>query len=186
MADNFEDFIAENRDKFDIYEPGDGPWKKIEKALKMKNGFGKYKILIRVAGIAAIFVVAFMLSNIIQNRKAMDAGAFLPVDASDGAPVQLRDAEAYYTRIINARMNEIEPIMAEFPGLEEELMLDFSELDNIYSELKNDLRENISNEEVIKAIMENYRFKIAILEDMLIELDIDNNECVPITSDYEI
>ena len=184
MDDNFENFISGNRDKFDIHEPPEGLWKRIESNLKLKNRTGRYRIMVRVAGIAAIFLLAFLVSEIIHRRNM--AREFSNLSAGDIAPMQLKDAEAYYIKIIDDKMDEIEPIISECPGLKKELQLDFTELDNIYSELKSDLRENIASQEVIKAIIENYRFRINILEDMLIELEPDSNECLPNTDEYEL
>ncbi|MGD2034222.1 MAG: hypothetical protein PVF73_04140, partial [Bacteroidales bacterium] len=61
-------------------------------------------------------------------------------------------------------------------SLEEELQTDLSELDSIYEGLKDDLKDNIANHEVIEAMIQNYRLRIAILEDMLLFLDQEDEE----------
>ena len=64
------------------------------------------------------------------------------------------------------------------PSLQEELNFDMTELDRVYIELKDDLKDNMANQEVVEAIIENYRLKISILEDLLTEMEFDEDECI--------
>jgi hypothetical protein len=90
----------------------------------------------------------------------------------------LHEAEAYYTNLVNQKLNELKPIMDNCPSLQEELNFDMSELDSVYSELKADLKDNMANQEVVEAIIENYRLKISILEDLLKEMEPLGDECI--------
>jgi predicted CopG family antitoxin len=56
---------------------------------------------------------------------------------------------------------------------------DMEELDEVYLELKKDLKDNVSNPEVIEAMVLNYRVKLEILEDLLNQLNEKENQ------DYE-
>ena len=49
-------------------------------------------------------------------------------------------------------------------------MEEMKNLDMIYMELKTDLKDNVSNKEVIEALIVNYRVRIQILEEMLMIL----------------
>jgi hypothetical protein len=42
-----------------------------------------------------------------------------------------------------------------------------AQLDSICTDLKKDLKDNIANQEVIEAMIQNYRIKLQLLEDML-------------------
>ena len=84
---------------------------------------------------------------------------------------ELREAEMYYSGMIHTKLEEVKPLLREYPSLEEELNSDLSELDSIYSGLKSDLKDNIANHEVIEAMIQNYRLRISILEDMLVFLE---------------
>jgi len=187
MPDKFEKFIAKNRDQFDVHEPDPGIWKKVERKIRPKRRLDWRIMLIRAAGVAAIFVVSFFINEFI-HRLGQDR----PLAEKSGKQrkeiviPELREAEAYYAGIINEKLEEMRPIISGCPDLEEELQLDFSELDSIYLELKNDLRDNIANQEVITAIIENYRLKIEILEEMLLELDSENDVCIPNTDEYAL
>ena len=41
------------------------------------------------------------------------------------------------------------------------------ELDSTYAQLKLDLKDNVANEQIIEAMIQNYRIKLQILEKML-------------------
>ena len=47
------------------------------------------------------------------------------------------------------------------------IQAEFQMLDSAYVELKNDLKDNVDNEEVINAMIQNYRIKLQILEQIL-------------------
>ena len=69
---------------------------------------------------------------------------------------------------------------AETDQLSNELYMEMQETEEYYSnELKEDLRDNASNPEVIEAMIVNYRVKLEILEDLLHQLKEKENQ------DYE-
>jgi hypothetical protein len=84
---------------------------------------------------------------------------------------ELKEAEIYYTNLLNEKISQIEPLISRHPELEETLQQDLSELDSIYLELQKDLRDNIANDEVVEAMIQNYILKIEILEDLLDYMD---------------
>ena len=96
---------------------------------------------------------------------------------------ELREAEIYYTSLLNDKISQIEPLLEQNPELGESLQHDLSELDSIYGELQNDLRDNIANDEVVEAMIQNYILKIQILEDLLEYMDESskNNEDEKVT-----
>ena len=52
--------------------------------------------------------------------------------------------------------------------------------------MKADLKDNVANQEVIEAIIENYRLRIAILEELLTELKPEDGMCVSKINHYEL
>jgi hypothetical protein len=100
---------------------------------------------------------------------------------------ELKEAELYYTGLIDARLQEIKPFLAEYPEIELEMEADLSDLDNVYNSLKNDLKDNVANQEVIQAMIENYRTRIDILEEMLHFLDKASNDSINTNNpEYEL
>lgn len=155
MNDRLEDFVRDHRDEFDMLEPDLELWQGVEKKMKRgrKHTFRYY--LSRTAAVAAIFVLSLFAQKYIFKH-----------DVTKNIP-ELAEAEHYYSGLINAKLEEVKPFLSEFPDIKTELDNDLGELDSVYSSLRNDLKDNVANQEVIEAMIENYRLRIDILEEML-------------------
>jgi hypothetical protein len=89
---------------------------------------------------------------------------------------QLKETEIYYNNLVNSIYSKAEPMLTANPEIQKELVTDFSHLDSICSDIKKDLKDNVANQEVVEALIQNYRIKIQLLEDMLTMLkENDNN-----------
>jgi hypothetical protein len=173
MKDRFEEFIRDHREEFDMFEPRPELWKGIEKSIKPQRTIRWTYYLSRAA-----VVLVIVGASLIGQRLWLKNGKG-PADTMADTEVnipELKEAEMYYSGMINAKMEEMKPYLSEYPSLEDELNTDLNELDSIYISLKNDLKDNIANHEVIEAMIQNYRLRISILEDMLHFLASQNNE----------
>jgi hypothetical protein len=175
MKDRLEEFVHSQREGFDIYEPDERLWKGIEKKLdkSSKRRIGFY--LYRVAGVAAIFIITifsykFLIS---ENTKISE----IP---------ELQEAEIYYTGLIDSKLDEVRPLLSDYPDIQKEIDSDLTELDSVYKSLKEDLKDNVSNHEVIEAMVDNYRMRIEILEEMLQYLESKNEDNTKNKSEYEL
>ncbi|MBN1118888.1 MAG: hypothetical protein JXA77_16885 [Bacteroidales bacterium] len=182
MKDRLEEFVGSHRNEFDLYEPKDALWEGIEKNLdkqlfsnssKRKQGIGYY--MIRVAGIAAIFLISISV-----QRFFFDKGNAVPEIP------ELKEAELYYSGILNQKLDEAKPLLINYPDIKQDIDTDLSELDSVYNDLKKDLKDNVANEEVIGAMIENYRLRIDILEEMLNFLQEQNSDNTSNNSEYEL
>jgi len=176
MKNRLEEFVRGHRQDFDTFEPSEALWGKIENKLDKGRKVKLRFYLSRAAAVAAIFALSFMVQQyFLSGRNKMPE---IP---------ELKEAEMYYSGLINSKLQEIKPMLAEYPEIEHEMKSDLSELDSVYTGLKNDLKDNVANQEVIEAMIENYRMRIDILEEMLHFLDKNNddnnNENTP---DYEL
>jgi hypothetical protein len=171
MKDRLEQFISDNRDQFDPYEPDDKLWAGIENNIHGKKTFriGWKGVMWRAAAVILIFGASYGIQEYLHQRKAMMAGQ----EANEiikNIP-ELKEAEIYYTSLLNDKISQIGPLLEQNPELGESLQQDLSELDSIYAELQLDLRDNIANDEIVEAMIQNYILKIQILEDLLEFLD---------------
>jgi hypothetical protein len=73
----------------------------------------------------------------------------------------------YYNTLIKSLYQEATPLLARHPEIEKEMITDITQLDSIRADIKEDLKDNISNQEVIEALIQNYRLKIRLLEEMM-------------------
>jgi len=169
MKDKLEEFILENREAFDLHEPGKEVWQKIEKNIRAKKSINWRLIIGRAAAVVLIFAASYMVHDIIDGRNREVARTRTKKEKELVIP-ELREAEVYYSNLINEKLQEIKPMFSENPRLEKEISYDLNQLDSIYEELRNDLRDNIANQEVIEAMIQNYRLRLSILEDILSQL----------------
>lgn len=159
--DEFEKYIKEHRDELDRYSPGIRTWKMI------KSGLAKrHRPLFYVISSAAVIIVLLGISALIKPVlfRIQHGERYESLVQNDP---QIRETELYYINLVNDLVSEAKPMLSEHPDLEKELSLDLSQLDSICGEIKKDLKDNISNQEVIEALINNYRIKIQILNDML-------------------
>ena len=63
---------------------------------------------------------------------------------------------------------EAGPLLTDNPDISMELDNSMGELDSLSVEIRKDLNDNIANEEVVEALIRNYRLRIELLEDMLV------------------
>ena len=66
-------------------------------------------------------------------------------------------------------------LTAQDPDLRSEIDMELVDLDRVFLDLKDDLKDNADNEEVIEAMIQNYRLKLEILEEMLMVLKESDN-----------
>ena len=162
-----EDFIKANRDEFDFREPSPEVWKKISvkrnkpKVILMRN------YIVRAAAVIAIIIAtsAVLLQTNILNRVSY---AF---NTNDPEIKELIEAEAYYANQVDSKLKDIQKCYYTFPELKEEVETDLDELAEMYKILKTDLRENISNKTVIEAMIENNRYRMKLVDDVLEKIE---------------
>ena len=129
-------------------------------------------ILIRVAAVVIIFVASWFFHDQFQNgniNKSLIDNSETENEEAENIQV-LMEAEVFYTSQINTAKNEITKLAGDNNLLIEEINFDMVELDNVFEELKNDLKDNSDNEEVIGAMIQNYRIKLEILKEILVQL----------------
>jgi cellulose synthase/poly-beta-1,6-N-acetylglucosamine synthase-like glycosyltransferase len=163
--DKLEEHIRKNREDLDRYSPPKGIWKNIRKKLTKDKYLSRQWIsiaamIVVILGTAVIFFrPEYRLSSSDKQKNRND-------DLTLIVP-QLKETETYYNNLINSLYSEAKPLLTNNPVINKELNSDLSQLDSICTDLKKDLKDNIANQDVVEALIQNYRIKIRILEDML-------------------
>lgn len=178
--DKLEKFILDNKEEMDMFEPNENIWEKIEKREKQTKirKINWKSVLSKAAAILIIFSLSFLLQEYLHygnKNELVDVKDNNQISAEIQIP-ELVEAEIYYSVEVEKKMGEVMKFTKSYPDLKTELEIDMAELDSIYNELKNDLKDNADNEEVVNAMIQNYRIKLQILEDILIQLQRMNNE----------
>lgn len=175
--DKLEKFVLDHKDQFNEHEPSPGLWKQIQPEEPRVRRINWSDIAWKAAAVVIIFVSSYFFHDYMDSR---DAGSLMEQtqmgqDMEGLEEMQvLKDAEAYYTSMINTREEEIIHLLGDNQKVKDEIMEEMNELDDIYVQLKNDLKDDVANEEIIEAMVQNYRMKLFILEDILKQLQKTN------------
>lgn len=175
--DKLEQFIVENRDGFDVYEPSDELWDRIQKPAPKVIKLNWKTIAVRVAAVVVIFIASYFFHDMMQSENNNQiAQQDMEMEDQQMEQVQvLMEAEVFYSSQINNTKDEIFQISGNDKELIDDINLDMDELDEIFQELKDDLKDNSDNEEVIEAMIQNYRIKLQVLEEILKQLNKTKN-----------
>jgi hypothetical protein len=166
--DNLEKYILGHREQFDDLEPDPALWDRIEtrKAPVIRINWGG--VAWKAAAVVAIFISSYFFHDYMASRKQDKGFIAGKLDDMESPMVkELIEAEAYYTSQIDMRKQEVFKLTANSPDVQKEINTELVEMDKVFEELKHDLKDNADNEEVIEAMIQNYRLKLDILEEML-------------------
>lgn len=150
MQDNLKDHIQANSKDFEIY-PFDAQkgWNEIADAFEVKKKKTYWPL-----GIAASLAVVFITSVLVVSNSGTQEIS------------EVQEIEGYYEEAINHKITLVKNQIGD-----DQILNDLEAMDAAFAELKADLNENVDNGEVIEAMMENYRLKLKILEEILVELE---------------
>ncbi len=155
--DELEKHIRDHREEMDVHNPDPGLWNRIEKDLprrerRLTTMFLRVAaiVLIAVGGIVAIFAV-------LRTGEKMN----------DPYVTAAQETYYYYDSQIRVLYEEAEPLLTANPEVRSELTRGMSELDSLSAQIIRDLHDNIASQEVLEALIINYRLRIELIEDML-------------------
>lgn len=182
---SLEKYIYKNRDRFDLEEPEPGHFERfMEKQRRRgeRHGNFSWKYLLQAAAVAVLIVISSLwvyekISGTEENPTRMTLADIAP---------EYREAEIYYTSMINSKYNEIRSI--DFPGNTSEqdmLLKELSEMDTIYKSLEEELNTENGNHMVINAMIRHYQLKLDIMSRILDQLYQVHSEQKPKTEDDE-
>jgi predicted phage tail protein len=121
----------------------------------------------RAASVAIIFVASYYFHDFMSSRNSNDREFFAREDLKNPILQELFEADRYYATQVDLKKQELFELTTDSPDLQMDINNELEDLDAILLQLKQDLKDNADNEEVIEAMMMNYRLKLEILEDML-------------------
>jgi len=169
--DALEQYIIDNKEDFDELEPSAKLWKRIEK-VEEKPKISRYSIqplkwAARIAAAIFIFIGSYYYHDYRNERNQLSQ---TKSNESNQLYSTFIEAEYYYTAQIGVETDKFYKLAAGNSILREEIQNELEELDNEFNELKEDLKDNADNEEIIAAMIQNYRLKLSILQDMMMQL----------------
>ena len=153
MRDNLKQILENKRDDFEVYDlDKDRSWEAIREGLQRKEKSGKW-IWMKVAASVVLVLGLGVTFFAFQGGGSVISSEF-------------QETQFYYQQIIDSQMTLVRD-QVEDPSVLEDL----DALDKAFNELSQDLKDDVHNEEVISAMVDNYRLKLRILEKILEELE---------------
>lgn len=171
--DKLEQFILDNRDEFDTLEPSERLWngivmetKKPKRTIITTKQFGW---VARIAAAVLIFVGSYYFHDYRSQQQLLSQDNS---SSNEGSQLYntLLEAEYYYTAQIGVETEKLYQLTVGNSIVREEIQNELKELDKEFRILKEDLKDNADNEDIIAAMIQNYRLKLSILQDMMFQL----------------
>jgi len=166
--DRLESFVQSNREEFDLFEPSPGVWDNISKQFGKQGKTVWYKsAALKIAAVAAVGLISSVL--------ILKTTGYLPGPARSAANLdpeikELIESEAFYAQQVSGKLEEIRKCYKMNPELQLEVEGDLQELESMYNDLKKDLNENMDNKNVIEAMIENNRYRLRLVDEVLAQI----------------
>ncbi len=169
-TDPLESFIRNRRDEFDDLEPSAEVWERIQQGQKQPRIVHWRSIATKAAAVAAIFMLGFLFN--MWTGKGPATEQFADDLQTENLPelAMLKEARVYYSSLINQRQEQVFRLTSGNAQLQNELKEEFDVLDRAFRSLEQDLNDQVATEEVIEAMIQHYRIKLDMLEDILYQL----------------
>lgn len=170
-TDNLEQFIIDHKNEFDELEPSPILWDKIQTREPKTVKLNWKTIGLRVAAVVVIFIASYYFHDFVENRNSSQNVVVANEEQQNPLYQELMEAEFYYSTQIEETKQAVFHLTSNNHSLRKEINLELVDLDKVFQELKNDLNDDADNEEVIVAMIQNYRLKLEILNDILKQLE---------------
>ena len=179
---DIEKHIKDNLDSFMTSEPSADHFEKFQKKLnksrKPKLSIVKY---LKVASVA----ILFSISSVWVYEKATQDNTDTTTELSASAQLykELMEAESYYHTVVNNKMNQIDTLSPKEENIKAELLeKEFKEFDEVFNELKKDLKSGKNEDIVVQQMIRLYQSKVDFLNKIIGYLEEQKQK----TKSYEV
>jgi len=175
MTDNKKDklyeYVQHNREEFDVLDVDSQIWERINKA--QPKGVKKTKIhpiLWRAAAAVVLLTSAWWISQHFDVNTVKVFSEEIRENSINKEIPQLQEAEKLYGEQANVLLSKLDEKLSTYPELKAELNTDLAELDSTFAQYKHELNTAPSTEDVVHAMIQIYRMKVDILQQLHDEL----------------
>ncbi len=162
-----EKYIIDNRERFNREEPYEGHFERFsgrQANYRKRSGIFSWKYMLQAAAI----VLLIMISSIWVYEKISGINEDSAMITLGDISSEYREAEIYYTELINRKYDEIKSFDFKSNSREREILLqELSEMDTTYRSLEKDLNAEKGNQMVISAMIKHYQLKLEIMSRIL-------------------
>ena len=165
--DEIEKFIRENRAAFDDRRPNRMKmWKEVEQKLTAKKPARRFRLSGQWISLAASVFLVAVIGGILIIQSNSNKPAMMIAEQEE-----LQDINSYYNQLISYKVQQVKTSDALSQADKEEFLDYFKELETACESLEQDLALQFDNEQVLSAIVENYRQRLNLLENLLQRLN---------------
>ena len=169
MEDKLKNIVDRDRAGYDVYRTDyDSLWENVSRELDRKERNVMPWIMRIAAGLVFLALSTLLVYTLSETSTYREGIALYQVSP------EMKETEQYYIQLISERMAEL----SSYPEIEQAAENEVAQLDSLYADLRKDLADNIDNEEVVSAMIQTYRLKLEVLENILhqIRQKNDSNE----------
>ena len=167
MMNEFEKYVRQHRAEFDEFKADssklwEGISSELEKPKKPVIHLWSRNIFKIAASVIILLGVAGIIGYNLNSNSTSQQGF---------ASKELNEIDSYYSKMVNIQVKMIERNTKLTIEDKKDFLKFMDELDEEYSELLIDLGDNLDNERVLAAIVDNYRKRIELIENLLKQIN---------------
>lgn len=178
MSDKLKKFIEDNEAEFDqLPRPGHFDRFKQKQAQftpSSKPNADSFSVWLKVA---AVFVLVFGIGWLFFNLGKMQGNqefASNAIGISENNTNELAEVEFFFDQQVVLKKKEVMLFASNNNEATNQILIELERLEVQYIELKEELAINSNNEQIINAMIENYRNRLSLLEKLLSKLKKSN------------
>lgn len=168
--DKLKEFISEHREEFDFGMPSEKVWKGIEKQVTPKE---KTRWMIPAVAASACFILvsAFLFLNKTETEIQDEVLTQNEESPQNIISNELAEIEEYYAVQVDLKVTEAKKYEES-----EELLEEVDLLKEEFLTLKKEMGQGANSGELLEAMIENYKLRLGLLEDLLKEYEQDKTD----------
>ena len=169
--DDFEKYIKENRHLFDDHRADKSKmWDAIESQLDTKPTIRLWQShLLKIAATILILLGVFSVMQGFLTSK------YNYHKNNSVVHQELQDIDSYYSNLVSFQVQLVKNNPKLQPESKKEFLSFMDELDEEYSTLKQEMEKNLDNEYILEAIVNNYKKRIELIENLLKQINDSKN-----------
>jgi hypothetical protein len=167
-----EKFIIESRDEFNIGEPRKGHFERFTQKQQARGRFRQPGFnpvfLVKAAAVTLLIMLSslWLYEKLPAGSDLLNRGSFTLADMG----TEYRDAEIYYTSLINEKYREIGSFEFDNNFERDLILMELAEMDSIYRALEKELNAENGNPMIVNAMIRHFQLKLDIMGRILDQL----------------
>lgn len=158
MQDKLKQFVEDNRDEFEVHQPREHLWDGVDERLQQgRKGTRWQRLAIAASVLLAVTCGAWFF---VASRQT-------PPAATVAMPPSIKDAEVYFTSIVQMKDAELEQYCMPQPQLCREFESDMAALSEAYRQLKTEYAAAADKEMILQAMTANLQMQVQLISRQL-------------------